>query len=257
MTSLEKRNNSSQHPIFWYLPTIQGHRKIVKMEEAAQYLVGEHDFRNMCKMDVGNGVVNYNRKILQVIISPLTFSSEQSYQLFELTVVGQAFLWHQIRCITAVLFLVGQGKEKPTIILDLLDVKQHPRKPQYTMAAELPLVLFDCHFPDIQWQYDNEGLDSLIRHLQNHWTHQCIRTTIIKQMLTDLENLRGEHTESISCQIEYLTMGVKPRIYKPLLERPYCESLEDRIQHYAKRQKTTQDSESSKQKATSILSNNL
>ncbi|XP_076307098.1 tRNA pseudouridine(38/39) synthase isoform X2 [Tachypleus tridentatus] len=231
----------------------KGDLNIEKMEEAAQYLVGEHDFRNLCKMDVGNGVVNYNRNILQAIISPLTPSSDKGYQLFELTVVGQAFLWHQIRCITAILFLVGQGKEKPTIILDLLDVKQHPRKPQYTMAAELPLVLFDCQFPDVQWQYDTDGLNSLIRHLQNHWTNHCIRTTIIKQMLTDLENLHGEHTESISCQTEYLTMGAKPRIYKPLLERPHCESLEDRIQHYAKRQKITQDSESSSEKATSIL----
>ena len=37
------------------------------------------------------------------------------YQMCELTIVGMAFLWHQIRCIVSVLFLVGQGKEKSEV----------------------------------------------------------------------------------------------------------------------------------------------
>ena len=41
--------------------------------------------------------------------------SESSFDMCELTVVGQAFLWHQIRCIVAVLFLVGQGEETPQV----------------------------------------------------------------------------------------------------------------------------------------------
>ena len=31
--------------------------------------------------------------------------------MHELTVVGLAFLWHQIRCIVVILLLIGQGKE--------------------------------------------------------------------------------------------------------------------------------------------------
>ena len=37
------------------------------------------------------------------------------YSTCELTVVGKAFLWHQIRCVVAVLLLVGQGREEPTV----------------------------------------------------------------------------------------------------------------------------------------------
>ena len=40
---------------------------------------------------------------------------ENGYAMCELTVVGQAFLWHQIRCIVAVLFLIAQGKEEPEV----------------------------------------------------------------------------------------------------------------------------------------------
>lgn len=33
------------------------------MQEATQYLLGKHDFRNLCKMDVGNGVVSFERQV--------------------------------------------------------------------------------------------------------------------------------------------------------------------------------------------------
>ena len=32
------------------------------------------------------------------------------------SVRGIAFLWHMVRCIMAVLFLVGEGKEKPEVV---------------------------------------------------------------------------------------------------------------------------------------------
>ena len=41
------------------------------MNEAASKLIGEHDFRNLCKMDVGNGVVTFIRKILKAEVTVL------------------------------------------------------------------------------------------------------------------------------------------------------------------------------------------
>lgn len=42
------------------------------MREAATKLVGEHDFRNLCKMDVGNGVVNFIRNVESAIIKEIS-----------------------------------------------------------------------------------------------------------------------------------------------------------------------------------------
>ena len=39
----------------------------------------------------------------------------ESFQLCAFTVCGQAFLWHQIRCMIAVLILIGLGLEKPEV----------------------------------------------------------------------------------------------------------------------------------------------
>lgn len=96
------------------------------MRKASHYLIGTHDFRNLCKMDVGNGVVQFIRSVTSISIEPVGTDND-SYSMQRITLVGQAFLWHQVRSIVAVLFLVGQGKEEPTIMVDLLDVEKNPR----------------------------------------------------------------------------------------------------------------------------------
>ena len=116
------------------------------MNQAGQHLVGEHDFRNLCKMDVANGVVNFRRRIMAVRVARVDEESDESddtggggedvnerqsgrdgYGMCVATIEGQAFLWHQVRAVMAVLFLVGQGKEQPDVVAELLDVKTHPR----------------------------------------------------------------------------------------------------------------------------------
>lgn len=42
------------------------------MRIASKLLLGTHDFRNFCKMDVGNGVVEFTRNILDVQINTCT-----------------------------------------------------------------------------------------------------------------------------------------------------------------------------------------
>ena len=39
------------------------------INKGGQHLVGAHDFRNFCKMDVGNGVVDYHRRITEVNVN--------------------------------------------------------------------------------------------------------------------------------------------------------------------------------------------
>ena len=38
--------------------------------------------------------------------------------MYEITVTGKAFLQHQIRCMVAILFLIGNGLEKPEVRLE-------------------------------------------------------------------------------------------------------------------------------------------
>ena len=46
----------------------------------------------------------------------------------------------------AVLFLIGQGLEKTDIISELFDLSRYPRRPNYEIAPEGPLLLYDIGY---------------------------------------------------------------------------------------------------------------
>jgi tRNA pseudouridine38/39 synthase len=145
---------------------------IEAMHLAAKKLEGLHDFRNLCKVDPSKQISDFRRRIFhasvqrvgpdqdggaflqrQPFIEPtVSLNSEavgtRQPELYYFEVRGSAFLWHQVRHMVAILFLVGQGYENPSIVDDLLDIQRTPAKPIYDMAADTPLVLWDCIFPE-------------------------------------------------------------------------------------------------------------
>ncbi|KAF2084265.1 pseudouridine synthase, partial [Saccharata proteae CBS 121410] len=157
----------------------EGRLDIKAMREAASYLVGLHDFRNLCKVDPSKQITSFMRRITHASIDEVNagsgfakYTSDRGFHLpgvgsgtevarqesddtalkgpalYTFTLHGTAFLWHQVRHIVAILFLVGQGLEHPTIVKDLLDMEKNPTKPKYEMASDTPLVLWDCIFPE-------------------------------------------------------------------------------------------------------------
>lgn len=141
------------------------------MQAAASFLVGEHDFRNFCKADVPN-VTNFIRSVLSASLKRSSLLKAGSFSIIELHIEGTAFLWHQvciiiadtyatvfylfviffqIRCIAAVLLMVGEGKEKPEIVKELLNVSGVNQKPQYSMASEQPLLLYKCSYDGLEF----------------------------------------------------------------------------------------------------------
>ncbi|RKP30278.1 tRNA pseudouridine synthase [Metschnikowia bicuspidata] len=119
--------------------------EIARMLQAAAMYEGTHDFRNFCKVDGSKQITNHVREVYSAQI----VHHCDDFYVFDLK--GSAFLWHQVRCMIAVLFLVGQKLEEPTIVQDLLDVTKFPGKPAYAMASDVPLVLYDCVFPEMEW----------------------------------------------------------------------------------------------------------
>ncbi|KAK4462422.1 pseudouridine synthase [Cladorrhinum samala] len=144
----------------------EGWLDIEAMRAAAKMYEGVHDFRNFCKVDGGKQISVFTRRIFEADIvevedvgSALPYLSGADFKglpaggkhpkVYYFHVRGSAFLWHQIRHMVAMVFAVGQGLEKPAIITDLLDVTENPRKPNYVMADDVPLVLWDCIFPKL------------------------------------------------------------------------------------------------------------
>ncbi|XP_065806126.1 tRNA pseudouridine(38/39) synthase [Labrus bergylta] len=215
----------------YYFP--RGRLDVALMADAAKRYEGTHDFRNICKMDVGNGVLQFERTILSASVKPAQprhVSSTDKYDLFVFEIKGLAFLYHQVRCMMALLLLIGQKLEAPEIIEKLLDVQSNPRKPQYSMAVDYPLVLYDCHFEGLSWKQENEEVNHVLSALTQHWTMSAVKAHVLHGMIQGLETIGGISSNHCS-----LVEGSRQRNYRPLLERPCCESLESRINHFVKR----------------------
>ncbi|KAF2149334.1 pseudouridine synthase, partial [Myriangium duriaei CBS 260.36] len=131
-------------------PLREGWLDIEVMQDAAKRLEGLHDFRNFCKVDPAKQITNHERRIFHASIEEIDMRRHPvgyTPKLYSFNVNGSAFLWHQVRNMVAVIFLVGQGLESPSVVSDLLDPKKAPTRPKYEMASDAPLVLWDCIFP--------------------------------------------------------------------------------------------------------------
>lgn len=152
------------------------------MSKAASYFVGEHDFRNFCKVDGSKQITNFKRGVIASSI--MKVDNGDSTELFCFDLKGTAFLWHQVRSMIAILFLVGQKYEQPEIVIDLLDVEKVPRRPTYEMASDIPLVLFDCGFPEMEWRSFKtpNSLQRLEDRIFTLWHDHWMKYTMVSTM---------------------------------------------------------------------------
>ncbi|XP_018468381.1 uncharacterized protein LOC108840052 isoform X2 [Raphanus sativus] len=151
------------------------------MDIAGKKFIGEHDFRNFCKMDVAN-VHCYTRRVTFFEVSPCQ-NSHEGDQLCTFTMRGSAFLWHQIRAMVAVLFMIGQGVESVDVIDTLLDTKKTPRKPQYLLASEIPLVLCTCEFENVNFICSSGAAESLRSHFKKESLTYQLESVIFQEAL--------------------------------------------------------------------------
>ncbi|KAF8105325.1 hypothetical protein N665_0158s0014 [Sinapis alba] len=199
------------------------------MDIAGKKFIGEHDFRNFCKMDVAN-VHCYTRRVTFFEVSPCQ-NSHEGDQLCTFTMRGSAFLWHQIRAMVAVLFMIGQGVESVDVIDTLLDTKKTPRKPQYLLASEIPLVLRTCEFENVNFICSSESLKS---HFKKESLTYQLESVIFQEAL---RNCLPIGNDQISFNSE--EKKKKSAIHVPLLSRPTEPSYEERSAKLKPREQET------------------
>ncbi|XP_052820835.1 uncharacterized protein LOC128246600 isoform X3 [Mya arenaria] len=229
----------------------KGDLNILLMEEAGKKLIGEYDFRNFCKFNVKDGITNYVRKIMEVEVKTLD-ETDDGFTMCELTIVGRAFLWHQIRSIFSVLFLVGKGKESVEVVDELLNIEKNPRKPQYNMSSDAPLCLYDADFGgEFEWIYEAECHEDNLTSLQQLWAEHSIKATMVKSMLNDLEKAKVETDCDIApwcdlsppllMQSEWLVEDRNPKV---LMERQGGLTLDEMIaSHESRKQRWRENAE--------------
>lgn len=243
---------------------VRAHLDVSAMQEAADYLTGEHDFRNLCKLDyricAGDEADNSLTKIKShkpttrlinyAVIKDAVDDHGDAAVVIYIEINGSAFLWHQIRCIMCVLFLVGLKREQPTIIQALLDSETFPRKPSYCPASAFPLVLWNCQYPSgtlpafhrddrsasdaddtaTLMPLNDRPLKTLLRDLHKLYMEYTMKAAMIKDMIRKLCSSKSakDVAESLSCAIDdgfvktfipAESQAISGNKYTPLLKR--------------------------------------
>ncbi|KAE9366016.1 pseudouridine synthase [Stipitochalara longipes BDJ] len=270
-----------EHPSSSSSKIKDGWLDIAAMREAAKMFEGLHDFRNFCKIDAGKQISNFERRMFYADIeevddstSGLSFvngthfvppgTAEMGYpKVYTFTLHGSAFLWHQVRCMVAILFLVGQGLEKPSIVSELLDIEKNPGRPTYEMASDTPLVLWDCIFPReddlerkdaMQWLNVGDGpgagnakygTSGLIDDLWKVWRERKV-DEMLAGSLVDVVSKHGNRLEDLetgngtkgSKSQKVFDGGDIPRLqgtYIPVMKKPKMDTVDVINEKYALR----------------------
>lgn len=150
------------------------------MDQAAKFFLGDNDFRNFCKVDGSKQIKNFRRTILMSQIDPI----EDMPNFYVFNLKGTAFLWHQVRCMIAVLLTVAQKLESPSIVNDLLNIEKYPSRPVYKMAHDIPLVLYDCGFDKdlVRWSSGPSRTFRTNKIVEGLWNDYKVKSIILNFM---------------------------------------------------------------------------
>jgi tRNA pseudouridine38/39 synthase len=180
-----------------------------KIVEGCNKLLGLHNFKNFCKVDrsqPGWETKNYERRIYEFrlekynkLLFPMDSTSfdfkNDQFEVYYVVIKGSAFLWHQVRCMMGILFLIGKGLEDMSII-DLL-FEQSDLLFNYDIASELPLILTDCQFEGISFTNSKENIASsyfdLVNYYENNIIDLSMNTFTIRHLLNKSKTFG--HTE--------------------------------------------------------------
>ncbi|NXA02972.1 PUSL1 protein, partial [Sapayoa aenigma] len=123
-----------------------GPLNVPAMQEAAQFLLGTHDFSTFRSLNKETPFRSPVRTIFQVDIQPspglLSHHCEhRGLEFWEVTIRGRSFLYRQVRRMVGALVAVGQGKLAPHHIKELLEIKDARAFPPNAMAPPTGLFL--------------------------------------------------------------------------------------------------------------------
>lgn len=120
-----------------YTTRLPGSYDIPAMKNAADYLLGEHDFKSFCEN-------KHMKKSTVRTIHQISISEKNSK--LQMDFYGNGFLYHMVRILAGTLLEVGNGQRKPEEIPAILEAKSRPAA-GFTAPAQ-GLFLVKVTYPD-------------------------------------------------------------------------------------------------------------
>lgn len=92
---------------FVYMPL-----DVVKMQEAAKYIVGEHDFKSFCSA---------RTQVTSTVRTVYALDIEKNEDIISIRISGNGFLYNMVRIIVGTLMKVGLGVYPPEYVKEILE----------------------------------------------------------------------------------------------------------------------------------------
>lgn len=112
---------------------------IEKMQEAAKYLIGEHDFKSFCSAKT---------QVTETVRTIYSLDILREGDFIKIRISGNGFLYNMVRIITGTLLQVGVGYYKPEDVADML--RKMDRTEAGACAPANGLRLVGIHYPDLE-----------------------------------------------------------------------------------------------------------
>ena len=107
---------------------------VVKMQEAAKYFVGEHDFKSFCQV---------HAQVDSTVRTVYDVSVYEEGADVVIHVTGGGFLYNMVRIMAGTLMEVGQGKRKPEEIAEIIEAKDREAAGPTAPAHGLTLIKYE------------------------------------------------------------------------------------------------------------------
>ena len=210
---------------------IKKNMNISKMNKALTYMKGLHNFRKFCKVDKSDPNwenKNYERRLYDISITkcdanfvfPFTIENTcEYYECYVCEIKGSAFLWHQVRCIMGVLFLIGNELEEPEIVKEMLNVST-PYEFVYAIADDCNLVLSNCVFEFWNFDVDDNTISDMYYKVEKIYQQNLIQIIIQTHFCNVILNAHNNIRNVIGMnnKVEYLNKKRKINKYTKMLE---------------------------------------
>lgn len=124
------------HDFSWYIPSIL---EVSAMEQGADYLIGEHDFKSFCLS------ASARDKSTNRCLSSISFKEDKymGEHMLVCSVTGNAFLHSMVRCIVGTLVSVGKSQHNPEWVNEVLNACDRKRAGENAPAQGLVLWSVD------------------------------------------------------------------------------------------------------------------
>lgn len=126
---------------------------VEKMQQAARYIVGEHDFKSFCTV---------RTQAEETVRTVYCLDVTKDGDMITIRISGSGFLYNMVRIIAGTLIKVGMGVYPPEHVEAILDARDRQQAGQTALARGLTLVSLEYekelpvwhHRDNKEWNYD-------------------------------------------------------------------------------------------------------